>query len=811
MRLGRLVVLTLLLGGCSLGRSEPAPAPAPQASVAGARGGGPSGSKIQSYDKVIPKDAITDEGLFKTHVVGEKLYFEIPQDALEREMLLITTIAQNTGGAFGGAPVGNRLLRWERRGDHILLRSPSYEVIADSTQPIFRAVEAATHPPIVGRFQIEAWGPDSAAVIDVTPLYTGNGPEFGTRVNGKIERDRTYVERSAAYPENVEVRAVHTYTVTPERPQGAPSWFRPQPRSESVVVHWSMLKLPEEPMKPRRFDNRVGFFSVEKTDYGTDEHFTSQYRYITRWRLECKPGESIPCEPIKPIVFHIDPATPAQWVPYVKKGVEDWQAAFEEAGFKNAILAKDAPTDDPKWSPEDARYSMVRWMPSTVQNAMGPHVNDPRTGEILVSDIQMYHNVQRLLRNWYFTQVGPLDPRVHELPFPDSLMGELIRYVVVHEVGHTLGLQHNMKASSMYPADSLRSVDFLRRMGHVSSVMDYARFNYVAQPEDNIPPELLIPRVGPYDIFAIKWGYRPVPGVKSSEEALSTLDLWAREQDEKPWLRFSTSGAQGAVAGELTEAVGDADPVYSTGLGLKNLRRVAKLLVPAAVQEGEDFSELEDLYNNLIRQWTLEVNHVVAVVGGMEGHEKYGGQEGVRFEPLPAERQREAVAFLNREAFTTPEYLLDLEILRRLEPAGAIQRVGNAQAQVLSNLLNNQRMARLIEFEALAPRGQQVYKLNEMLRDLRGGVWSELGNSSVRIDAVRRHLQNAYLDQVDAKINVARDERNRPPADAQALLRRELTALDATLRNALGRAGDEVTRAHLEHSRVRIARILDPK
>ncbi|HWV57957.1 MAG TPA: zinc-dependent metalloprotease, partial [Longimicrobiales bacterium] len=436
---------------------------------------------------------------------------------------------------------------------------------------------------------------------------------------------------------------------------------------------------------------------------------------------------------------------------------------------------------------------------------------DPRTGEILVSDIQMYHNVLNLLKNWYFTQVAPLDPRAQRLPLPDSLMGELLRYVVAHEVGHTLGLQHNMKASSMYPADSIRNVDFLRRMGHVPSIMDYSRFNYVAQPEDNIPPELLIPQIGPYDKFAIRWGYRPVPGVKSAAEARAVLDEWAREQDEKPWLRFNTSDRSGAVVGELTEAVGDADVVNSTRLGLKNIRRIVPMLIPAAVREGEDFSELSEVYQALIRQWSTELRHVISLVGGVEGQEKYGGQEGVRFQLVPAARQKEAVAFLNEEAFQTPTYLLDPEIMRRIEVKGTIDRITRAQANLLGELMHRNRIGRMLEFEAVARKGEKVYTAAEMLADVRRGIWSELSRGSVRIDATRRALQNAYLDQIDGIVNPSSRVTATLLNDIQALYRRELRQLDTSVRNALPRAGDELTRAHLEATRVRIARILDPK
>jgi hypothetical protein len=423
MRSVLVALATLLLAGCSalpFSRSKPAPVQA--VAAGGEKGQGKD--KFEPYAKVIPVRAVSYTGLFTTHMVDEKLFFEIPREALGVEMLLITTTAKNTGGHAAGTQHDDRLVRWERRGDRILLRSPYYEVVADSALPIYRAVAAANYASIISSFEIKSWGPDSTAVIDVTSLFTSKYPEISTYLRGSLEKDRTFVERAAAYPENVEVTATHTYTVTPARP--ADSRFQQPPRTESVVLHWSMVRLPDVPMKPRIADSRMGYFYVDKTDFGTEEHRASRYRYINRWRLECAPGESAPCEPVKPIVFHVDPATPAQWVPYIKKGVEDWQAAFEEAGFKNAIIARDAPTD-PKWSPDDARYSMVRWVPSRVENAVGPHVHDPRTGEILVSDIQMYHNVLNLLRSWYFVQVAPLDARARELPLPDSLMGRLLQ------------------------------------------------------------------------------------------------------------------------------------------------------------------------------------------------------------------------------------------------------------------------------------------------------------------------------------------------------------------------------------------------
>ena len=775
--------------------------------------------ELRPYDRVITKDAKSDPGVFTVHRIRDRVYYEIPKDMLGREFLWVSQIASTTPGAgFGGQAAGNRVVRWERRDRRVLLRSVSYDMVADRAQPIARAVTAANFDTILMVFPIVTMGKNDAPVIEVSPLFTTEVPEFNVRARLRargFDANRAFVERVKAFPTNVEVRAIHTFT-TPNEPPTAgggpapapgPNATAARPGSSSVLMSYSMVLLPEKPMQPRLHDERVGFFSLMQRDFGVDEHRAPERRYITRWRLEKKDPAAAVSEPVKPIVYYIDPATPAKWVPYIKRGVEDWQGAFEAAGFRTAIVARDAPApaEDPEWSPEDARYSVIRWLPSTIENAQGPHIRDPRSGEILESDILMYHNVMNLLTHWYFVQAGPLDPRAKTLPLPDPLMGELVRYVVAHEVGHTLGLPHNMKASSLYPFEKLRDPKWLKENGHTPTIMDYSRFNYVAQPEDGVPAADLIPKIGPYDLFAIKWGYQPIAGATSPDAEKKTLDEWARQQDQTPWLRFSTSNSAGSDPGELTEAVGDADAIQATTLGLKNLERVGGMLLTATVKPGEPYDDLQLAYTRLLGQWVLEMNHVSAIVGGFDSQQKHGGQAGVLFTPIPKARQVAAVQFLNAHAFQTPAFLVRPDVLRRIEPAGALDRLRTAQQRVLSSLLSSARVLRLVEREAIDGAG--AYGPTDFLADVRRGVWTELaGAAPVKIDAFRRNLQRAWLETLAERVN----GRQTASDDARALFRQELRLLDAQLQAASGRGTDGVTRAHVADARAQIQRALDP-
>jgi Met-zincin/Domain of unknown function (DUF5117)/Domain of unknown function (DUF5118) len=816
----------------------------PPQTAGGAGGAGRGGGNAalaapnpQPFERVITKDAKTKKGLFIVHQIGERIFYEIPKAELNTQLLWNTQIAKTTVGVgYGGAQVTNRVVTWELHNNRVYLRDINFSVTAQPDTPIAEAVKAANNATIIMAFNVAAYH-DGDPVIDVSRLFNTDVPEMSARQQlgaTAFDAARSYIDHVNPFPDNIEAEATATYTRTGNAAAaagggraGGLGGGTMRGNSATIVLHHSMVRLPEKPMMPRLFDERVGYFTSAQMDYTADEYRARTVRYIARWRLEKKDPNAAISEPVKPIIYYIDSATPKKWVPWLKKGIEDWNEAFAAAGFKNAIIGKPAPTpqEDPNWSPEDIRHSVIRWLPSTVENASGPHISDPRTGEILNADIQFYNNVMNLARDWYFVQVGPLDPRASKLPLPDDLMGRLLEYVVCHEVGHTLGFQHNMKASSMYPADKIRDKEFVHKMGHTPSIMDYSRFNYVAQPEDHIAVEDLIPRIGPYDVWATKWGYMPIAASTPKEEK-PILDKMAREQDQTPWYRFSTANSAGSDPGEETEAVGDADAVKSTAMGMKNLQRVSKMLMPAtAWKEGETYEDLSELYGRMLSQWQTEMNHVAQVIGGFNSQEKVVGQEGRIFTLVPKIRQEEAAKFLVENAFSTPIWMVDPDILRRIEPTGVLQRIQNAQRSVLNTVLNDQRFARLIEQQTVD--GTAAYTAAELLATVRKGVWKELDGAQIKIDAYRRNLQNTYLELVDAKLNGARaaaaaggrggggggrgGAAGAVSEDEKPFYRAELRALNASLASAIGKATDHDTKAHLEGAKDQIAKILDPK
>jgi Met-zincin/Domain of unknown function (DUF5117)/Domain of unknown function (DUF5118) len=824
-----LLVLALVVPLAAQKKPKPKTPPAqPAAQAAQAKPEAPPAkpgeAEPKPYDKVITPEFMTQSGLIKVHQLKTKVFFEIPTATLNQDLLLVVTIKKSPSEAsFPGEPVQNMVVRWELRENKVLLRSISYSNIADPSQTIHAAVEAMNTGTILMAFPVEAFAADGSPVIDPVKFFTGDINEIPVKkiLGGQsIDPSRTFFDKARVFPINLNVEATQTFNPKPPQlPAGFPPQFAdmlPPTPSPTAVIFYSFVRLPEKPMMARLFDDRVGYFTTDQADYGRPEHETTIRHLVTRWRLEKKDPAAAKSEPAKPIVFYVDPATPAKWASYVKRGVEAWQPAFEAAGFVNAIQAKYAPTpqEDPDWSPDDARISTIRWVPSTIANAMGPSIVDPRSGEILEADVIIWHNVQQLARDWYWVQSGPLDPRAKTLPIPDEVMGDILLYIVTHEVGHSLGLPHNFKASALYPIAKIRDKDWVKANSHVPTLMDYARFNYVAQPEDGLDPKDLIPKIGPYDVFSIKWGYTPIPSAKTPDEEKPVLNEWCKPQETTPWLRFSTAGTRGTDPGEETEAVGDIDPVEATRLGIKNLKRVMDMLPGAVLKPGENYDDLDHMYTAVWSQLRLEFGHVANLVGGYDSEPKAGPAAGVRFTPIGEDRQKAAVKFLNDNLFTTPAWIEPAEILRKVEPTSGQARLLALQQGILASLLAQGRTARLQEHEAIL--GAKAYTIAELLSDLRAGIFSEFTAEAGRVDPYRRNLQRIFITVLGNRLNPAPASAGAAAAasandDSRGAIRAQLKSIRALLLTRVEGAADTATRNHVQDLIDQIAVILDPR
>ncbi|HEX9610528.1 MAG TPA: zinc-dependent metalloprotease [Gemmatimonadales bacterium] len=828
----RRCLVAVLLVSCSAGRSS-APAPAPSAATDLAPRSGQRADttvRIRRYADVITSAARTDSGVIHVHWVGERLYFEIPDSLLGRDFLMITSVAATPSGLGGfsasGSVTQEQVLHWERRGERVLLRRVSYTNVASDSTPVARSVRANNLEPIVFTFDIRALNTDSSTVVlEMTDFYKDDVPAIsplGTQARTtyrvrRLDPRRTLIDYARSYPLNVEVRHTLTFEAG-EPPSDADAG------TITVQLQQSLVLLPAVPMRPRYADPRVGWFGLTQVNFGLDEQKAATQRFIQRWRLEPKDpaayarGELV--EPVKPIVYYLDPATPERWRPWVRRGIEAWQPAFEAAGFKNAVLARDPPTtaEDPEWSAEDVRYSSIRWAANLTRNAVGPSVADPRTGEIIDSDVIFFHNHLRSYRNRLLIETGAVNPAARTLDMPDTLLGEAIKAVITHEVGHAIGLPHNMIASSSYPVDSLRSPSFTQRWGLTPTIMDYARQNYVAQPGDgNVR---FIRMLGPYDLYVINWGYRVLPDARTAEAERPVLDRWIREHDGDPRYRFGPQQGSPVDPNTQTEDLGD-DPVRASGYGIANLKRVMPSLVAWTTKPREDYGELREIYGELVGMWNLYTGHVQTLVGGVHMTLKASDQAGPVYVPVSRERQRAAVQFLAREVFATPAWLAPEDLLRRIEHGGAVDRIRQLQAARLNQLLEPGRLQRLIEREAFDARGP--YRLVDLFDDLRRAIWSELdGGGAGGIDVYRRNLQRAHVERLEFLLTqeppapppqaqgLARNPVDVSQSDIRALARGHLSEIEAVARRRLTGTRDRVTRYHLADIAARIAVILRP-
>jgi hypothetical protein len=805
-----------LLSLTTSGLAQPPQAPFPKGMGKGAPG---KAGDLKKYDDVITKDFKTQTGVFAVHRNEDKVYFEIPQEMFGRLFLWYAEVAKGPGGgSWGGASLGHTVLKFERRGNKVFIWKVGFAKRSDG-QAVQAAVEAAATDSIIAAFTVECEGKDRAAVINVSDILLNGIPEVplsraSGAGSGSTDPSRSYLEEVRAFPTNIEARATVTFRGGgggPSLPGMPPGAGGGAPRSATALIHQSLVVLPETPMMGRLFDPRVGYFTEEFTDYAHPKQWAVNKQYINRYRLEKKDPKAEVSEPVKPIVFYLANEIPEKWRPYLKKGVEDWQPAFEKAGFKNAIICKDAPTrsEDPNWDPEDARYNVIRWVAEPVANAMGPHVHDPRSGEIISAHIIFWHDIVKLTQMWYFVQCSAQDPKARKFPLPDELTGELLRYVCAHEVGHTLGLRHNHRASQAYSVSQLRDPEFCKTHGSVASIMSYGRFNYVAQPEDNV--KHLIPVLAPYDFFAINWGYRPIPNAKTPEDEKKTLDEWAAEQIKNPFLRFG--GEDGPTTVDptvLTENIG-SDPMQATACGLKNLDRVMDHLIAATTEKGEDFSLLEEVYGEILGHRSRWFAAVAKQVGGVVEYRTLGGRGGESFVRVSKEKQKEAVKFLLDNAFTTPTKLLNPGIVNQFRYQGTASAITNQQRALLASLLSSSRMARLFDAEVLM--GDKAYTPVELVDDLQAGIFSELKAAEPKIDPVRRQLQRSYLDILKNEFN----PQTAPPSggslpsprggggggggggvsELRAVARVALAKLEKDIVAAQAKAKDPLTVAHL--------------
>ncbi len=759
----------------------------PPAAGQGFNPGGQAGGAVQ---QVPFADAIKDytksEGVFTIYQKDDSVLVQIPKSMLNRTFLWSIEQKESPSGEFSGTTVGRVLVTFQQRGNKVWMRKVDFRTRSTNDPVVAASVAASNSQPIVEAFALRSKADDGSPLIDFSRFMIADVPELGISrsLGGSVDAQRSVIDKVMVFPENLNFTTVVTVRAGAGGAAAGGGGGRfgaaVQQPSNTSVLHHSIVLLPEKPMMGRLGDSRVGYFSDSFTDFGTDYHGAKEREFIARYRLEKKDPKAAVSEPVKPIVYYVTKEVPDKWKPYVKQGIEDWQGAFEQAGFKQAIIAKDQP-DDPNWSPEDVRYSVIRWAPLPIKNAVGPHTSDPRSGEIMSAHVIVWHDILKLQTEWYFSQAAATDPRVARLPIPDEIMGQMIRFVVSHEVGHTLGLPHNGKSSGMIPIAKLRDPKWTAENGVCTSIMDYARFNYVAQPGDKAA---LMPKIGRYDRFAIEWGYKPL-GANKPEDETRALDAMASRQVTDPELRFYDNFNPNDPTAQ-SESLGD-DVVEASRLGVLNLKRIVPMLMPATSKLGEDYSELQRMHEALISQMTRYCLHVATAVGGSEQVDYHDGRGGEVYKFVPADYQRRAVAWLCANALTPPKWLAPRDIVTRTSTDGGFRVLSRFQTLGVAALLNNNRIALMAQNEAL--NGDKAYRISEMMQAVRQTIWSETATAAPQTDLYRRNLQRIWVSSLVDKLST-------PSSEVRTYALSELRAADRAIRLAEAKAKDSVTAAH---------------
>lgn len=710
--------------------------------------------KETAYEKLLKDGGSECEGMFTVRHIKDDWYFEVPDSLMGRLLLVVTRFKAVPQGfkMISGEEVNRSVVYWEQHnGKTLFLREYVQSQFGRPGDKIAEALKQSTVDPVIGKFDVIGRNPETQAqLINVSKFLLGDNKTCGFTSSdrsilgiGSLVQDRTFMDTIKTYPINVEVTTLRTYNITSGKLPAAATG------SVTVKLNTSMVMLPKEPMQPRLADERVGFFQNPVTEFSDDQQVTVRGAIIQRYRLEPKDPERYRrgqlTEPKRPIVYYIDPATPKKWIPYLKAGVKDWNVAFEAAGFKNAIMAKEWP-DAPTMSLDDARYSVLRYLPSENENAYGPRIVDPRSGEIMESHICWYHNVMNLLKKWYMVQCGPLDKRAQTMNFDDELMGTLIQFVSSHEVGHTLGLRHNMAASSATPVEKLRDKAWVEANGHTVSIMDYARFNYVAQPEDKISGKGLFPRIGDYDKWAIKWGYQYRPEFKDpfKEKAALRAEVTKKLRSDRRMLFIGDEG-KGADPRSQSEDLGDNN-MKANEYGIKNLKRVMENIMTWTAQPDGQYDDLNTIYKSVRAQHMKYTMHVQRNLGGRYTNNLPGMKP---HDYLPRSVQKEAIEWFGRNLFEAPLWLYPDKVVSctGVKPMDEIRDRQNS----LVALLLAPGMLYNIYSSSLC--GSEPYPLDEYLNDVFTAIWKPLNTSNELENNLRRQLQRSYLTFIGRMMN----------------------------------------------------------